>query len=46
MRIRVAWANGMKPRPILWVVGLWCLGVTGAFLLALPFEVLIHLAMH
>ena len=36
----------MKPGPILWVVGLWCLGVAGAYLVALPFEVLIHLAMH
>ncbi|MGA7813042.1 hypothetical protein [Caballeronia sp.] len=30
----------------LWFVGLWCGGVGGAMLLALPFKLLIHAAMH
>jgi hypothetical protein len=30
---------------IVWFVVLWSLGVGGAFLLALPFEVLMRLAM-
>jgi len=30
---------------IVWFVALWSLGVGGAFLLALPFEVLMRLAM-
>jgi len=28
-----------------WFMALWCVGVGGALLLALPFEVLMHLAM-
>jgi|HubBroStandDraft_5_1064220.scaffolds.fasta_scaffold1101268_1 hypothetical protein len=30
----------------LWFVALWCGGVGGAMLLALPFKLLIHAAMH
>ena len=37
-------ANDMRFRRIGWFVALWCLGVMGAFLLALPFEVLMRLA--
>jgi hypothetical protein len=33
-------------RKTLWFVGLWCAGVAGAMLLALPFRILIHAAMH
>jgi hypothetical protein len=36
----------MKRRRLFWFVVLWCLGAGGAFLLALPFEVLVRLAMH
>jgi hypothetical protein len=35
----------MKSRYIFWFVALWCTGVAGAALLALPFEVLMRLAM-
>jgi len=31
---------------IVWFIALWGLGLGGTFLLALPFEVLMHLAMH
>jgi hypothetical protein len=31
---------------VLWFVGLWCVGVTGAILLALPFRLLMLAAMH
>jgi hypothetical protein len=29
-----------------WFVALWCAGVAGALLLALPFRLLMHAAMH
>lgn len=35
----------MQRQRMFWFIALWCLGVAGAFLLALPFEVLMHLAM-
>jgi len=28
-----------------WFIALWCVGVGGALLLALPFELLMHMAM-
>lgn len=30
---------------MLWFVALWCVGVAGAMLLALPFRLLMHAAM-
>jgi len=30
---------------VLWFVALWCAGVAGAMLLALPFRLLMHAAM-
>jgi hypothetical protein len=31
---------------VLWFVALWCAGVAGAMLLALPFRLLMRAAMH
>jgi hypothetical protein len=33
-------------RRVFWFVALWCLGVAGAMLLALPFRLLMRAAMH
>ncbi|MGF6648403.1 MULTISPECIES: hypothetical protein [Paraburkholderia] len=45
MHTGIAQTCDIKVRRMLWLVGLWSLGVSGALLLALPFEILIHLAM-
>jgi hypothetical protein len=45
MHAGIAQTRDMKLRRMVWLVALWSLGVSGAFLLALPFEILIHLAM-
>jgi len=37
--------KGPRLRRAFWFVALWCIGVGGALLLALPFEVLMHMAM-
>jgi hypothetical protein len=31
---------------VLWFIALWCAGVAGAMLLALPFKLLVQAAMH
>lgn len=36
----------VRLRRALWFVVLWCAGVAGAMLLALPFRLLMHAAMH
>jgi hypothetical protein len=33
-------------RRVFWFVALWCVGVAGAMLLALPFRLLMRAAMH
>jgi hypothetical protein len=38
--------GGGALRKVLWFVALWCVGVGGAMLLALPFRLLIAAAMH
>jgi hypothetical protein len=38
-------AHGRLKR-VLWFVALWCVGVAGAMLLALPFRLLMQAAMH
>ncbi|MBB5470939.1 hypothetical protein OKW30_001907 [Paraburkholderia sp. Clong3] len=35
-----------KLRRVFWFIVLWCLGVAGAGLLALPFEILMRVGMH
>jgi hypothetical protein len=44
MQNHVARPRAMKRGRMVWFVALWCLGVAGAFLLALPFEVLMRMA--
>ncbi len=38
--------NAGRLKSALWFVALWCAGVAGAMLLALPFRLMIHAAMH
>jgi hypothetical protein len=45
MQSHVVRPRAMKRGRIIWFVALWSLGVGGGFLLALPFEVLMRLAM-
>lgn len=45
MQSHVARPRANKRGRIVWFVVLWSLGVGGAFLLALPFEILMRLAM-
>ena len=39
-------SDDAKVRRVFWFIALWCVGVAGASLLALPFEILMRLAMH
>ncbi len=41
MEINITIKNNPILRRVLWFVGLWCLGVLTAMLLALPFKILI-----
>jgi hypothetical protein len=43
-RLRSGLKRGLKR--LLWFVALWCAGVAGAMLLALPFRLLMQAAMH
>jgi hypothetical protein len=45
MQSHVARPRATQRGRIVWFVALWILGISGAFVLALPFEVLMHLAM-
>ena len=38
--------KGSRLKSTLWFVALWCVGVGGAMLLALPFKLLIQAAAH
>jgi hypothetical protein len=38
--------NSTRTKRILWFVGLWLAGVAGAFLLTLPFHLLVEFASH
>jgi hypothetical protein len=38
--------KGARLKSTLWFVALWCVGVGGAMLLALPFKLLIQAAAH
>jgi hypothetical protein len=38
--------KGSRLKSTLWFVALWCVGVGGAMLLALPFKLLIQAATH
>lgn len=38
--------KGARLKSTLWFVALWCVGVAGAMLLALPFKLLIQAAAH
>ena len=37
--------NAGRLKSVVWFVALWCCGVGGAMLLALPFRLMIHAAM-
>jgi hypothetical protein len=38
--------KGSRLKSTLWFIALWCVGVGGAMLLALPFKLLIQAATH
>ena len=39
-------APSWRLKRVFWFVALWCVGVAGAMLLALPFRLLMQAAMH
>ena len=43
---RVERRKGARLKSTLWFIALWCVGVGGAMLLALPFKLLIQMGTH